>query len=70
MCQESVHLWAAKGVRIFCHLSPLAKFAHIKQQYSVVYVPGLITQYPVPSTQYPVPSTQYPVPRLHKHRKL
>jgi hypothetical protein len=46
MCQESVHLWAAKGVRIFCHLSPLAKFAHIKQQYSVVYVPGLITQYP------------------------
>jgi hypothetical protein len=46
MCQKSVHLWAAKGVRIFCHLSPLAKFAHIKQQYSVVYVPGLITQYP------------------------
>ena len=46
MCQESVHLWAAKGVRIFCHLSPLAKFAHIKQQYSVVYVPGLITQHP------------------------
>jgi len=46
MCQESVHLWAAKGVRIFCHLSPLAKFAHIKQQYSVVYVPGLITQSP------------------------
>ncbi|KMV01180.1 hypothetical protein ACS72_00610 [Acinetobacter sp. VT 511] len=25
MCQESVHFWAAKGVRIFCHLSPLAK---------------------------------------------
>ncbi|KMV01181.1 hypothetical protein ACS72_00615 [Acinetobacter sp. VT 511] len=46
MCQESVHLWAAKGVRIFCHLSPLAKFAHIKQQYSLVYVPGLSTPSP------------------------